>query len=307
MKKQALIITTRESPLALRQSEWVQARLAKLYPAWNITLLGLTTQGDQLLSLPLYEVGGKGLFVKELEQALLDGRAQVAVHSLKDMPMELPPGLCLPVICERAEVRDVFVSNHYSSLAALPAGARVATSSLRRQSQARALRPDLQFENLRGNVNSRLIRLDQGEFDALILAGAGLKRLGLENRITSFIPIDQILPAAGQGALALECRSDDQFTLTSLLPLNHAATQACVTAERALCTLLGGGCRLPVAAYAEFSQDQLDLRGLVGSLDGRTLIRARGQAPASEARALGETVAQELLRQGAAHILKQIN
>lgn len=307
MSKQSLTITTRESPLALRQTQWVQAQLVKLYPNWNIELLGLTTTGDQLLNIPLYEVGGKGLFVKELEQALLDRRADLAVHSLKDMPMELPPGLSLPVICERLEVRDVFVSNHYSSLEALPKGARLGTSSLRRQSQAAALRPDLHFENLRGNVNTRLIRLDQGEFDALILAGAGLKRLGLENRITSFIEIDQILPAPGQGALALECRSDDEATQTTIRPLNHPTTKACVTAERAMCTLLGGGCQLPVAAYAEFRKDQLDLRGLVASPDGRTLIRARRRAGILEAVALGEEVAQELLRQGADQILKQVN
>lgn len=304
MKKQPFIITTRESPLALRQTEWVQNQLAGLHPDLQIELLGVTTRADKLLSIALSEVGGKGLFVKELEEALLAGRAQLAVHSMKDLPMDFPPGLSVPVVCQREEARDVLVSKHYSSLEALPSGARIGTSSLRRQSQLRALRPDLQLENLRGNVNTRLARLDKGDFDALILAAAGLKRLGLENRITTFLSIDQILPAVGQGALALECREEDHFTLEKITALNHAPTQACVTAERALCKRLGGGCQLPVAAYAEFAKDQLDLRGLVGSLDGKTLVRARRQAPVAEAERLGEQVAQDLLQQGAAQILR---
>jgi hydroxymethylbilane synthase len=307
MKKQPFIITTRESPLALRQTEWVQNRLAALHPDLNIEMLGLTTRADQLLSISLSEVGGKGLFVKELEEALLAGRAQLAVHSMKDLPMEFPPGLIVPVVCEREEVRDVLVSNRYSSLEALPPGARVGTSSLRRQSQLRALRPDLHLENLRGNVNTRLARLDKGDFDALILAAAGLKRLGLANRITAIIPIDQILPAVGQGALALECREDDVFTLTQIQALNHAATQACVSAERAMCKQLGGGCQLPVAAYAELSNQQLDLRGLVGSIDGKKLLTARRQAPVEQAQQLGEQVAQELLQQGADQILREFH
>jgi len=305
VKNQQFIITTRESPLALRQTEWVKNKLSELHPELSIELLGVTTRADKLLSISLSEVGGKGLFVKELEEALLAGRAQLAVHSMKDMPMDFPPGLGVPVICEREEVRDVLVSNQYSSLEDLPPGARVGTSSLRRQSQLRALRPDLTLESLRGNVNTRLARLDQGDFDALILAAAGLKRLGLEQRITSFISIDQILPAVGQGALALECREGDVLTETVIAPLNHAATFACVSAERALCKQLGGGCQVPVAAYAELLNGRLDLRGLVGSVDGKTILQARRQAAVVEAENLGAQVAGDLLEQGADKILRE--
>lgn len=307
MKKQQFIITTRESPLALRQTEWVQNKLALLHPELTIELLGVTTRADKLLSISLSEVGGKGLFVKELEEALLAGRAQLAVHSMKDMPMDFPQGLAVPVVCEREEVRDVLVSNHYASIETLPLGARVGTSSLRRQSQLSALRPDLVIESLRGNVNTRLARLDRGDFDAIILAAAGLKRLGLDQRITSFISVDQILPAVGQGALALECREGDALTLAQIAPLNHAPTFACVTAERALCRQLGGGCQLPVAAYAELVDNRLNLRGLVGSLDGKTILQARGQGAVSEANTLGERVAKDLLQQGADKILREFH
>ncbi len=304
---QKFIITTRQSPLALRQTEEVQTKLARLHPELQFELLGVSTRADRLLSLSLSQVGGKGLFVKELEEALLAGQAQLAVHSMKDMPMAYPPGLCVPVVCEREEARDVLVSNHFSSLEALPKGARIGTSSLRRQSQLRALRPDLVLENLRGNVNTRLARLDQGDFDALILAGAGLKRLGMSNRITSFISIDQILPAVGQGALALECREDDAKTRETIAPLNHAPTSACVRAERALCKRLGGGCQVPIAAYAQWSEEGLDLRALVASLDGKTLLQSRGQAKADHAESLGEEVALDLLRQGAEKILGEFH
>lgn len=306
MKKQPFIITTRQSPLALCQTEWVQSRLTQLHPELQFERLGLTTNADKMLSISLVEVGGKGLFVKELEEALLAKNAHLAVHSMKDMPMEYPAGLIVPVVCEREEVRDVLVANQYTHLEDLPPGARVGTSSLRRQSQLRALRPDLVIENLRGNVNTRLARLDQGEFVALILAAAGLKRLGMEHRISSLISIDQILPAVGQGALALECRADDQFTQEIIAPLNHANSLACVSAERAFCQRLGGGCQLPVAAYAEMVQGQLDLRGLVGSLDGKTILRSRGQAAPEEAEGLGKTVAEDLLQQGADKILSAV-
>jgi hydroxymethylbilane synthase len=307
VKKQQLIITTRESPLALRQTEWVKTKLTELHPELQVELLGVTTRADKLLTISLSEVGGKGLFVKELEEALLEGRAQLAVHSMKDMPMEFPLGLGVPVVCEREEVRDVLVSNHYASLETLPTGARIGTSSLRRQSQLRALRPDLIIENLRGNVNTRLARLDRGDYDALILAGAGLKRLGLEHRIATFISIDQILPAVGQGALALECHEADGWTKEQIAPLNHAGTFACVTAERALCRQLGGGCQLPVAAYAELVEGQLDLRGLVGSLDGKIILQARLQAALHEAESLGKQVADLLLQQGADKILREFH
>lgn len=303
VKIHKLVITTRESPLALRQTEWVENRLAALHPELELELLGVTTRADRMLAISLSQVGGKGLFVKELEEALLKGRAQLAVHSMKDMPMDFPPGLCVPVVCEREEPRDVLVSNCYSSLEALPQRARVGTSSLRRQSQLLALRPDLVLEDLRGNVNTRLARLDRGDFDALILAAAGLKRLGMSNRISSLIPIDQILPAVGQGALALECCQEDGWTQEKILPLNHGATFACVTAERAMCKMLGGGCQVPVAAYAQWTQEGLDLRGLVGSRDGKTILRARRQAKADEAVILGEQVALDLLQQGAEKIL----
>ena len=305
MSPQSLVITTRESPLALCQTEWVRQKLLQCHPTLNIEVLGITTQADKLLSISLGEVGGKGLFVKELEEALLTQRAHLAVHSMKDMPMELPAGLCVPVICEREEVRDVFVSNHYASLEELPEGARLGTSSLRRQSQLRAFRPDFYIDNLRGNVNTRLKRLDAGDFDALILAGAGLKRLGCSERIRSFIPVEQILPAVGQGALAVECREEDERTRSILAPLNHPATFACVSAERALCRQLGGGCHVPVAAYAAMSGDSIDLRGLVGSVDGKTILTAQDQDVFHNLEQLAERVAKDLKRQGAEEILRR--
>lgn len=303
MNTNHLIITTRESPLALCQAVWVQERLMQLHPDLTIELLGVTTRADKWLSISLTEVGGKGLFVKELEEAMLEGRAHLAVHSMKDMPMDYPPGLGVPVVCERDEVRDVLVSNSYPTVEDLPLGARVGTSSLRRQTQLRAVRPDLNIGNCRGNVNTRLSRLDAGDFDALILAGAGLRRLGLAHRITAFLSVEQMLPAVGQGALAIECRMDDKLTLARIALLNHAATFACVMAERAMCRRLGGGCQLPVAAYAELVNDRLDLHGLVGSIDGKTILRARHQDIVSRSVQLGERVAGDLLAQGADKIL----
>lgn len=298
-----LVIATRKSPLAMAQAQWVKNKLANLYPWLNIELLGLTTRADQLLSIPLTQVGGKGLFVKELEEALLNGRAHLAVHSMKDVPMALPAGLALPVICEREDVRDVLIANQYTSIANFPPGARIGTSSLRRQTQLRALRMDLQVENLRGNVNTRLAHLDSQSLDALILAAAGLKRLHLSHRITAFLAVEQMLPAAGQGALALECRADDRRTQQLLAPLNHAVTFACVSAERALCKQLGGGCQAPVAAYAELQDECIDLRALVSTMDGQVILRGRRQAVLPQAQQLGEAVAQDLLQQGAAKIL----
>jgi len=305
MKNNTFIIASRKSPLALQQTKIIQNRIAALYPELTIEILGMTTQADQMLSVPLTQVGGKGLFVKELEEALLEHRAHLAVHSMKDMPMELPSGLMVPVVCEREDTRDVFVSNHYGSLEDLPSGACVGTSSVRRQSQCRAIRPDLHLNDLRGNVNTRLKRLDAGDFDALILAAAGLKRLGLSHRITAFLSIEQLLPAAGQGALALECRTDDRLTQQRIAPLNHEDTFYCVTAERILCRYLGGNCQVPIAAYAEFKNGSIELRGMVASMDGKTILSARHQAPVAEVQQLGEQVARDLLKQGAAEILKE--
>jgi hydroxymethylbilane synthase len=303
MPKNTLTIATRESPLALWQANWVKERIEKTHPHVTVTLLGLTTQGDQL-SIPLTEVGGKGLFVKELEEALLDGRADIAVHSMKDVPMEFPKGLILPVICEREEPRDVLVSNDFSSLNELPSGALIGTSSLRRQSQILALRPDLRTAALRGNVGTRLKKLDQGEYAAIILAAAGLYRLELEQRISEFLSVEQSLPAAGQGALGIECRADDAETQKIIAPLNHSATSLCVTAERAMCKKLNASCQVPVAAFAEMRQEKIYLRGLVADESGKKILRAEFSDKNSEK--TGVFVADALLQQGAGEILNVI-
>lgn len=303
-----LTIATRESPLAMWQAEFVQAALRRLHPGLEVELLGMTSRGDQLLDVPLAKVGGKGLFVKELETALLDGSADIAVHSMKDVPMEFPPGLALGVICQREDPTDAFVSNHYLSLAELPAGAVVGTSSLRRECQLRARRPDLQVKFLRGNVNTRLRKLDEGEYDAIILASAGLIRLGMAGRIAQSIAVEDSLPAGGQGAVGIELRSDDHQVLELVQALHHEATACRVTAERALNERLQGGCQVPIACYADHSADgeRLLLRGLVGRPDGSVILRAQAQAPATEARELGIRVADELLAQGAADILAEV-
>lgn len=305
MTKRRLIIATRESPLALQQANFIKDQLEIQHPHLTITLLGLTTTADRNLDVSLTEIGGKGLFVKELEEALLDGRADIAVHSMKDVPMDLPPGLILPVIGEREEPRDVFVSNNHVSLAALPHGARVGTSSLRRQTQMRALRKDLTLQNLRGNIHTRLSRLDKNDFDAIILAGAGLKRMNLNHRIRTYFSPEESLPSAGQGALGIECRADDIATVELITPLNHAITNTRVTAERAVCRRLGGGCKLPVAAYAEIHNKILILRALVAGLDGIKLIRARLEGDTSQANEIGTRLAETLLEQGADKILKE--
>lgn len=301
--KNSLIIATRESPLALCQAELVKAALQRLHPHLTIDLLGITTKADRLLDVNLVTIGGKGWFVKELEEALLDGRADIAVHSMKDVPMELPPGLILPVLTEREDVRDAFVSNHFTKLSDLPAGAKVGTSSLRRQTQLMALRPDLNFDNLRGNINTRLKRLDEGKYDAIILASAGLRRMDFTDRITEELPVTVCLPAAGQGALGIECRADDAETYALIAGLNHAATNDCVTAERALCRHLGGGCQVPVAAFATLHNDIVHLSGLVANQTGSILLRAQALAPRVEAAKLGVQVAESLILQGAREIL----
>ena len=299
-------IATRKSPLALWQAHFVQSRLQQLYPQLRVELLPMSTKGDKILDSPLAKVGGKGLFVKELEQAILAGDADIAVHSMKDVPVEFPDGLGLSIICERDDPRDAFVSSRFSSMAELPAGSRVGTSSLRRQCQLRASRPDLQILDLRGNVNSRLAKLDAGEYDAILLAAAGLKRLGLQARITTLLPPEQSLPANGQGAVGIECCLDDDELLTLLAPLEHGPTRQRVLAERAMNRALQGGCQVPIGAYAELEGDQLWLRGLVGSADGRQILRAECRGAASAPEALGQALADQLLAQGAARLLTEV-
>ena len=299
-------IATRKSPLALWQAHFVQSRLQQLYPQLRVELLPMSTKGDKILDSPLAKVGGKGLFVKELEQAILAGDADIAVHSMKDVPVEFPDGLGLSIICERDDPRDAFVSSRFSSMAELPAGSRVGTSSLRRQCQLRASRPDLQILDLRGNVNSRLAKLDGGEYDAILLAAAGLKRLGLQARITTLLPPEQSLPANGQGAVGIECCLDDDVLLPLLAPLEHGPTRQRVLAERAMNRALQGGCQVPIGAYAELEGDQLWLRGLVGSPDGRQILHAECRGAASEPEALGQALADQLLAQGAARLLTEV-
>jgi hydroxymethylbilane synthase len=299
-------IATRKSPLALWQANDVANRLRALHPGLQTELLQLTTQGDRILDAPLTKVGGKGLFVKELEQAMLEGRADIAVHSMKDVPMELPHGLALPVICEREDPRDAFVSNRYNSLAELPQGAIVGTSSLRRASQLRARRPDLVIRDCRGNVQTRLGKLDDGEYHAIILASAGLKRLGLESRIAAVIAVTESLPAVGQGAVGIECRMHDPVTRKLIAALNHEPTALRVRAERAMNHRLQGGCQVPIAGYAEISGEQLHLTALVAGLDGRTVLRAAQRGDATAPERLGVAVAENLLAQGADRILRDV-
>lgn len=307
MSRDILRIATRSSPLAVWQAEYVQQRLESLHPGLKVELVRIKTQGDKILDTPLAKIGGKGLFVKELEQAMMDGRADIAVHSMKDVPMELPEGMALPIICEREDPRDAFVSNHHESLMTLPQGARLGTSSLRRQAQALALRPDLRIASLRGNVQTRLGKLDEGQFDAIILAAAGLKRLGMEQRIRSGIAPEELLPAVGQGAVGIECRAGDERVETLLAPLNDPLTWDRVSAERALNRRLEGGCQVPIAGYALLEEDgNLWLRGLVASEDGKTVLRAEARAPRGEAQAMGIGVAEDLLGQGADRILREL-
>ncbi len=307
MTKRRLIIATRESPLALRQAEWVRDALKTMHPNLQVELLGITTLGDKRLEVTLRKIGGKGLFVKELEEALLDGRADIAVHSMKDVPMELPPGLALPVICEREDPRDAFVSNHYASIMELPRNAVVGTASLRRQTQIRAMRSDLELVDLRGNMNTRLKRLDDGDFAAIILAAAGLKRLGFPARIRSYFSVEDSLPAAGQGALGIECREDATVIRELIAPLNHPKTAYAVTAERAVCRRMNGGCQVPIAAYAEVHRDELFLRGLVSNRAGTRILRAKLTGHCDHADDIGQRVGEELVQQGAEKLLKEFH
>ena len=299
-------IATRKSALALWQAEYVKARLEASHPGLKVSLVPMVSRGDKLLDAPLAKIGGKGLFVKELETALLENEADIAVHSMKDVPMDFPEGLGLFCICEREDPRDAFVSTTYESLDALPAGSVVGTSSLRRQAQLLARRPDLKIQFLRGNVNTRLAKLDAGEYDAIILAAAGLIRLGFEDRIRSSISAEDSLPAGGQGAVGIECRSADADVHALLAPLHHRETALRVSAERALNKHLNGGCQVPIACYALLEDDQLWLRGLVGQPDGGLLLRAEARAASSDAEALGVRVAEALLAQGADAILKAV-
>ncbi|MCH2003602.1 hydroxymethylbilane synthase [Acinetobacter seifertii] len=301
-----LKIATRQSPLALWQAEHIRARLQELHPDLTVELVKFVTQGDKILDTPLAKIGGKGLFVKELEAALLDGRADLAVHSMKDVPMALPEGLTLAVICEREDPLDAFVSNQFEKFADLPQGARVGTSSLRRKSQILKQRPDLQIIDLRGNVGTRLGKLDDGQYDAIILASAGLKRLGLENRIRHTIEPNVSLPAVGQGALGLECRADDQEVLALIQPLLHIETDVCVRAERAFNAYLEGGCQVPIAGYATLQDGKIHIEGRVGSVDGQTLLRAELNDEIHNAQQLGENLARNLLEQGAGDLLKAL-
>lgn len=301
--KATIRIATRKSPLALWQARHVAQQLKALHPGMEVELVPLSTQGDKLVDVPLGKVGGKGLFVKELEHALLDGRADIATHSMKDVPVELPPGLHLPVILLREDPRDALVALGARTLQALPAGARVGTCSLRRKCQLRAQWPNLEIHDLRGNVDTRLRKLHAGELDAIVLAVAGLRRLGLAERIAEVLSIDTIVPAIGQGAIGIECRAGDEAVERLIAPLNDQATALCVNAERAMNRTLGGGCQGPIAGYAEVRGEQLHLRGLVGHLDGSSILRAEGTAAATQPAELGRTVAKALLERGAGALL----
>lgn len=306
MRLDRLRIVTRRSPLALWQAEHVRARLQQIHPGLAVELIGIQTRGDRILDAPLARVGGKGLFVKELETRLLEGGADLAVHSMKDVPATLPPGLALPVVLEREDPRDALLSPGCADVDELPQGAVVGTASLRRQCQLQARRPDLRIRSLRGNVGTRLRKLDEGEFDAIVLAAAGVKRLGLAERVRQFLPPEVILPAIGQGAIGIECREGERSVLDLIRPLDHAPTHRRVDAERTVNRRLYGDCQVPLAAYAELNGERMRLRALVGSPDGRRLIRAEGAGSAGKPEALGEAVAEQLLAQGAAAILRAL-
>ncbi|EHN71444.1 hydroxymethylbilane synthase [Aliivibrio fischeri] len=299
-------IATRKSPLALWQAHFVKDALQAAHPGLEVELVTMVTKGDIILDTPLAKVGGKGLFVKELEVAMLEGRADLAVHSMKDVPVEFPEGLGLVTICEREDPRDAFVSNTYNNIDELPQGAVVGTCSLRRQCQLKEARPDLIIKELRGNVGTRLQKLDDGNYDAIILACAGLIRLGLEDRIKSAIEPEQSLPAVGQGAVGIEARLDDDRLRTLLEPLNHPETANRVLCERAMNNRLEGGCQVPIGSYSLIDGDQIWLRALVGEPDGSVMIRGEVSGPVSDAEALGTQLADQLLNDGAKEILERL-
>ena len=306
MNKKIIKIATRKSPLALWQAYFVRDQLLSFHDDLEVELLKMTSKGDKILDVPLAKVGGKGLFVKELETGLLEGDADIAVHSMKDVPVDFPDGLHLAVICEREDPRDAFVSNKFAQLDDLPEGAVVGTSSLRRQSQLLKYRPDLKIKFLRGNVNTRLKKLDNGEYDAIILAAAGLIRLEMKQRISSYLTTEQSLPAMGQGAVGIECRIDDELTNQLIAPLAHKETTIRLTAERALNKRLEGGCQVPIGGFAELHGDQLSMRSFVGSPDGTKLVEGSVAGPAENAEQLGIQLADELLAKGAKEILDEV-
>ncbi len=307
MAQRIIRIATRKSPLALWQAEHVAERLKKAFPEVKTELVKMVTKGDKILDAPLAKIGGKGLFVKELEQGMLEGFADIAVHSMKDVPVAFPQGLHLAVILNREDPTDAFVSNNYESLASLPANAKIGTSSLRRQCQIKQKFPDAEILSLRGNVNTRLAKLDAGEYDAIILASAGLKRLGMADRITECLDPSVSLPAIGQGAIGIECRVDDVAMNTFLKALHDEETTVRITAERAMNTRLNGGCQVPVAGFAEIEGDRLLMRGMVGSPDGSVFYRAERQGSFAQAEAMGIAIAEDLLAQGAGEILEKLH
>lgn len=306
MAKKVIRIATRKSPLALWQAEHVAERLESAFPEVATELVTMVTQGDKILDAPLAKIGGKGLFVKELEQGMLDGKADIAVHSMKDVPVEFPEGLHLAVILAREDPTDAFVSNAYDSLAALPVNAKIGTCSLRRQSQIKKKLPEAEILSLRGNVNTRLAKLDAGEYDAIILASAGLKRLGMAARITECLDPSVSLPAIGQGAIGIECRADDKEINHFLMALHDEETAVRVSAERAMNARLNGGCQVPIAGFAEIQGDVLVMRGLVGSPDGSILYKAEKQGTFAQAEEIGVAIADNLLAQGAGEILEKL-
>ncbi len=304
--KRCLRIGTRSSPLALTQAQWVRDRIQARVPDWPIELVHINTKGDRIVDVPLAKVGGKGLFVKEIEEALLAGTIDVAVHSMKDVPTVLPEGLHIGIVPRREEARDAFVSTRYADLAGLPAGAVVGTSSLRRKAQLLGLRPDVQVRDLRGNVGTRLARLDAGDFDAIILAGAGLNRLALGERIGALLAPEQMLPAVGQGALGLELRRADEQLLEQLQFLHHGPTAVAVQAERAYLARLEGGCQVPIGAHAVLKGGELNVTGLIAAVDGTLLLRQTRSAPEADAERLGRELAEELLGRGGRAILEAV-
>lgn len=306
MKKKLIRIATRKSPLAIWQAEYIQQALLSIYPDLQIELIGMQTIADKFLDTPLSKIGGKGLFVKELETALLENSADIAVHSIKDLPAEFPPNLMLATICEREDPRDVFIANRFENLESLPLGACLGTSSLRRQCQIAHLRPDLNFKNLRGNVGTRLQKLEHGEFDAIILAAAGIKRLQQEKKIRQYFPADKIIPAIGQGAIGIECRENDLPTQQLISVLDDLPTRHCITAERAMNAQFGGNCQIPIAAHAIIANNELHIHAMVGKVDGSEILRSYKKGRITDTEQLGIAVAEDLFAQGARKILANL-
>ncbi len=305
MKKE-IRIGTRASLLAVTQSTWVKNQIENQYPNTTVELVKIVTKGDKILDVPLAKVGGKGLFVKEIEDALLDERVDLAVHSMKDVPAELPDGLQVAIVPEREIPQDAFVSVNYKNIAELPQGAVIGTSSLRRKSQLTSLRPDLEIKDLRGNLDTRLRKLDDGEYDAIILAGAGLNRLGMQDRITALFTPEQMLPAIGQGSLGIELRIADTELLEGMQFLHHQDTAVTVAAERAFLLRLEGGCQVPIGGFATLDRDTITLTGLIASLDGKTILKEQLSGPAAEAEKIGVTLAETLLARGGKAILDEV-